>query len=262
MSSKIKKVILMGRKPGAAQALEYVLDAGISVPFVVAQKDEAYEKNLYQTASGRGIRVISDRELYELIEQKHKDAQNVDLVISYLFWNRIKKPLIDVARLGCVNFHPAPLPDYKGRAGYNTAILDQRASFGVSSHYIDSEDFDSGPIIKVLTFPMDPNTETALSLEATSQIKLYKLFEEVMGIFIRGEEIVTTPNKGGTYLTAEELESLKEVDLEKDSPEVIDRKIRAFFFPPHTGATITVNGQKHTLANDAVLKLLSKKLRV
>lgn len=260
MPDNIAKVILMGRKPDGARALEYLLDNGISVPFVVARTGEPYSRNLYDAAQARGVRVVSDRELYQMVQEGHADVQNIDLVISYLFWNRIKQPLIDIARAGCINFHPAPLPDYKGRAGYNTAILDQRTSYGVSAHYIDSEDFDSGPIIKVLEFPVDPDTETALSLEAESQIKLYELFEDVMAMFINGKKIITTPNEGGVYLTGEELEALKEVDLENDSPEVIDRKIRAFFFPPYSGAKIRVNGNEYTLANDATLKACVKRL--
>lgn len=262
MQSKIKKVILLGRKPGARQALLYLLKNGIKVPLVVAQKDEACEKNLYQTARAGNIRVISANKLYDLIKEKNAAVGNVDLIISYLFWSRIKKPLIDLGRQGCINFHPAPLPDYKGRAGYNTAILDKRAWFGVSAHYIDSEDFDSGPIIKVLTFPIDPDTETVLHLEATSQRKLSELFETVIDMFRRGEEIKTTANKGGIYLSADELEALKRVDLEKDSPEIIDRKIRAFFYPPHTGAKISASGREYTLANEAVLKSLTKRMNL
>lgn len=248
----------MGRKPGAARALLYLLARGISVPFVVAPKDEGYENNLYKTAMAHRIRTISDKELYGLIQRNHKDVQDIDLVISYLFWNRIKKPLLALARLGCINFHPAPLPDYKGRAGYNTAILDQRPWFGVSAHYIDSEDFDNGPIIKTLTFPIDPASETALSLEARAQSKLYELFEEVMALFIKGGPITTIPNQNGMHLTGRQLEELKLVDLEKDSPQVIERKIRAFFFPPYSGAKIRAGGKEYTLINDKILKLLAE----
>ena len=260
MPNKVIKVILMGKKPGAARALLYLLEKGITVPLAVAQKDETYGNNLYKTATEHGVKVVSDKELNELIKNNHPTVQDIDLVISYLFWNRIKKSLIDLGRLGCVNFHPAPLPDYKGRAGYNTAILDERAEFGVSAHYIDSEDFDSGPIIKVLKFAIDSKLETAFSLERTTQIKLYELFEQVMGLFIQGAEIATTPNQGGTYLTGEELEKLKMVDLEKDPPAVIDRKIRAFFFPPYAGAKVNAQGKEYTLINDKIFELIFREL--
>src|SRR3989344_1879033 len=192
---EIKNVIFMGKKPLAVSAFEYLLQRGINVKLVVAMVDEPFENNLANAALSHGIPLYTDpKEIYELIDSGDEMFRDVDLVISYLFWKRMKNGLIKLPKWGCVNFHPAPLPDYKGRAGYNTAILDQRPEFGVSAHYIDSEDFDSGPIIKVLKFSIDPEVETAFSLERTSQIKLYDLFREVVDLFSSGGEIAAYPN--------------------------------------------------------------------
>jgi methionyl-tRNA formyltransferase len=180
--------------------------------------------------------------------------------VSYLFWERMRESLIKVGTLGCVNFHPAPLPDYKSRAGYNTAILDGKSEFGVSAHFVDSEQFDAGPIIKVLRFPIDPQRETVLSLEPKAQHKLYELYEQVMMMFASGEPISTTPNEGGLYLTAKELEALKEV-VSTDSPEVVSRKIRAFFYPPYQGAYVVRDGVKYTLLDDAMLRAIVEHLK-
>ena len=45
-------------------------------------------------------------------------------MISFLYWRLIREPLISLGRIGCLNFHPAPLPDLRGLGGYNVAILE------------------------------------------------------------------------------------------------------------------------------------------
>jgi methionyl-tRNA formyltransferase len=255
MKKKINRVILLGRKLGAREALRYLINKRVEVPLVVSKKGEP----LWEYAKERGIRVYNDDDpVYSMIERRDKSVLDVDLVISYLFWKKIRHPLISAGKIGCINFHPAPLPDYKSRAGYNTAILDMRAWFGVSAHFIDSEKFDSGPIIKVLRFKMDPHKETAYSLEKRTQLKLFELFRDVIDDFLLGKAIKTSKNTGGLYLTSEELEKMKEVDLRRDSLEFINRKVRAFFFPPYNGATITVKNQKFTLINEEVMKLIGE----
>ena len=258
---EIKNVIFMGKKFLAVRALEYLLQKGINVKLVVAMADEPFENNLANAALAHGISLCTDpREIYKLIDAGDEKFKDVDLVISYLFWKRMKNGLIKLPKWGCVNFHPAPLPDYKGRAGYNTAILDKRSDFGVSAHFINSEEFDAGPIIKVAKFDIEQDKETAFSLEEKSQKKLLELFKEVIDLFTSNEEIPTSPNSGGLYLTGEQLEEMKTIDLTKDSAEEISRKVRAFFFPPYTGAKLIVGGKEFTLINQDILNLLYEKI--
>lgn len=247
----------MGRKPGASRVLEYMLERGITIKLVVAPENDSYPVKLKDTARLHNIPVFfDDKKVYELIAKDDPLVQNIDLVISFLFWNKIRFPLITLGKAGCINFHPAPLPDYKSRAGYNTAFLDKRKTFGVSAHFIDSEKFDCGPIIKVLEFPFNHETDNAHSLEKITQEKLFELFTKVIEQFYAGGEITTTPNHGGLYLTLKQLEALKAIDPEKNSLEDINRKIRAFFFPPYMGANITIRGQRFTLLNDEILKYI------
>ena len=256
---KIKKVIFLGRKSGASAALDFLAKRGIKVSCVVATEDESYSPSLKATAQNYGIPVYtSDKEIYRMIENKDPVADDVDLVISYLFWKRIKTPLINLGKRGCINFHPAPLPDYKSRAGYNSAILDGRTDFGVSVHFIDSEEFDAGPIIKVLRFSIDKEKETALSLEIKSQQKLFELFKETIEMFCQKDEIPTTANVGGLYLTSEELETMKIIDPTKNTSELVNRKIRAFFFPPYSGAKVEIGGQYFTLVNEEILDYIRR----
>ena len=91
---------------------------------------------------------MSEDELYA------RPPAGVDVVISFLFWRLIREPLISLGRVGCLNFHPAPLPDFRGLGGYNVAMLDGLREWGVSCHFVD-EGFDTGDIVEVERFPID-----------------------------------------------------------------------------------------------------------
>lgn len=258
-SNKIKNVIFMGRKPGAASALEYLVKKGFKVALVVAPKNESGLIKLEDVAKKYVIPVYHEiDQVYRLMEKTADDLADVDLVISYLFWKKIKLPLIRLAKRGCINFHPAPLPDYKGRAGYNTAILEEKKHFGVSAHFIDSEEFDSGPIIDVLRFPIRSKHETAFSLERKTQEKLLELFKKTIDKFCGQNIIKVKNNVGGTYWTRQNLEDAKVIDFKekKFNADEIKKKIRAFFFPPYSGAKIKIDDEYFTLIDDQILKYI------
>ena len=88
------------------------------------------------------------------------------------------------------------------------AILEGRADWGVSCHFVD-ESFDTGDLVAVERFPIDPERATAFSLDLQSQQRLLELFEDVMGRVLRGEQLPREPQGEGRYVTREELEALR-----------------------------------------------------
>ena len=113
-------------------------------------------------------------------------------MISFLFWKLIREPLISLGRIGCLNFHPAPLPDFRGLGGYNVAVLEGLDEWGVSCHFVD-EHFDTGALVEVERFAIDPAGETAFSLDLKSQERLLGLFRSVMSRVLAGEELPRRP---------------------------------------------------------------------
>ena len=134
------RAILMGKhKRSAVSALEHLLRRGVEVVAVVAPPDPggaADSQRLDRLAQLNGIEVATDDELYARIERG--ELADVDLVLSFLFWKRLRAPLIELGRIGCLNFHPAPLPDMRGMGGFNVAILEGFAEWGVSGHFVDA----------------------------------------------------------------------------------------------------------------------------
>jgi methionyl-tRNA formyltransferase len=195
----------------------------------------------------------------EEAEEYSKDHE-VDLVTSYLYWRIIRKPLIENPKYGCINFHPAILPDWKGCGGYNVAILYKLPEWGVTAHYVN-ESVDTGPIIKVNRFPFDFKTATAKSLEAKSQDELVRLYKEIiMEVKEKGRLVtIDVDNSKGTYISRQQMNEMKIITDEDLESEDLDVKIRAFWFPPYDGAYIERNGQKYTLVDKEILDTLVDK---
>jgi methionyl-tRNA formyltransferase len=237
----------MGKsKRSAVRALEWLVEEGAEVVAVVAPEPDPWTRppqRLDLAAERLGLELVPPERLYE------EPPEGVDVVISFLFWRLIREPLISLGRLGCLNFHPAPLPDFRGVGGLNAALLEGRREWGVSCHFVD-ESFDTGDLVAVERFPIDPERETAFSLDLLSQERLFELFRAVMERALSGAELPRTPQAGPSrYLTRDHLEELRVVRPGDD----LERKVRAFWYPPYPGAVVEVDGRRLTLVDEALL---------
>jgi methionyl-tRNA formyltransferase len=185
------------------------------------------------------------------------ETERPDIALSILHPRKIKDPLLSWPKNGIINYHPAPLPELKGTAGYNVAILRNMQKWAVAAHYVD-EQIDTGGIIQQFTFDIDPEEETAWSLEKVSMRFLEMLIRKIFKDLEKSAFLNTSVNSGGEYISRKQMEGLKKIDFEKDN---LDRKIRAFWFPPYTGAYIEREGKKYTLINESILKTIAESLK-
>lgn len=244
-------ILFMGRKRVAAQCLQWLLDVeGVEVVGVLT--DSHLGRSVTRDVAERAnLPIFSYEEAEAALDS---GALRSDLGVSMLYWRKFRGSFLSALPLGVINFHPAPLPEYKGVGGYNLAILDGLDHWATSAHYVD-QSIDTGEIIEVASFPIDTERETAQSLERTSQVRLEDLFKRVVARQIEtNEKLPTTPNGPGRYLSRAELEAMKRIDPEHDD---IARKVRAFWFPPYDGAYIEFQGQKFTLTDRSILEGLA-----
>lgn len=250
------KMIFMGRKKYAAEMLQWTVNKGIEVAFACTDSQFTNSPTMLK-ANQLGIPVISMEEAEEYVKS---NPGEIDLVVSYLYWRKIKQPLIDGPKLGCINFHPAILPDWRGTAGYNIAILKKLPEWGSTAHYVD-EKIDTGSIIKLYKFNFDYRIETAQSLEQKTQIIQMELYKSViLDVLEKGcLECVPQKKDEGVYISRQEMIEMMKVDLAHLDDEDLDLKIRAFWFPPYSGAGFEHKGKFYTLVNNEILKTLQAK---
>jgi methionyl-tRNA formyltransferase len=241
----MRAVFMAKSKRSAARALDWLVESGCDVAAVLASEPDRW------TQEEQRVDLVADRHGLPLVTEEHLYADppaDVDVVISFLYWRLIREPLISLGRIGCLNFHPAPLPDLRGLGGYNVAILEGFDEWGVSCHFVD-ERFDTGDLVSVERFPLDHANATAFSLDLESQEHLLALFQRVMSRALSDEELPRTPQGEGRYVTRAEFEELRRVRPGDD----VERKLRAFWYPPHPGAVIELDGRLLTLVDERLL---------
>lgn len=166
-----------------------------------------------------------------LVNEHSTNALPGNALLSYLWPYRI--PASELAGYAiALNFHPAPLPDYKGFAPYTFGILSGATEWGVSCHRMTA-DIDGGPIAEVRRFPIDePATVTAASLQAQTLPHLEALFRSVARLVLRGYQLPMILNAGGAYHSRADFERLRTNAVPRGDA---DRYRRAFHCPPWPG---------------------------
>ena len=105
-----------------------------------------------------------------------------DLAPDYVFvigWSQICGPrFLEIAGLGTIGYHPAPLPHMRGRAVIPWTILLNEAQTGGTLFWID-EGTDSGPILAQRLFDVDPD-ETVTSLYEKHMLALAAMLPEAL----------------------------------------------------------------------------------
>lgn len=245
------KILFMGRKQVATRCLQYLLNHRDIEVVGVLTDSHLTVSSTAALAKSRGLPLFDFETALASI-----DVGNLsfDMGFSMLYWRKLRGGFLSRPGRGIINFHPAPLPEYKGVGGYNLAILEGLDEWAASAHYV-VEEIDEGDIIENRFFPINPEVETVKSLEAQSQDVLFSLFVDTFErVMVSSKRLDTKPNTGGRYLSRSQLEEMKRVDPEKDD---VARKVRAFWFPPYDGAFIEVKGQKFTLVDRSILESLA-----
>jgi methionyl-tRNA formyltransferase len=161
------------------------------------------------------------------------DFPEYDVGISFLYTHKVPKSEFAVP-YKWINFHPAPLPEFRGCHPYFHAIMQGLSTFGSSVHYMDAE-FDTGEIIEVIRFPIEPHN-TAGDLITTSRNIALELFKRHIPSILQGK-VRSYPQGDGRYY------GLTKINDHVDITDSQAKKIRALTVYPHHLPLIDIGGR-------------------
>lgn len=148
--------------------------------------------NMYSRYQGRkniqrllGKKNIDQWEVYDINSsdfiQKLGDL-NVDLCISAAYPQIFSRQILEIPKLGAINFHPSLLPRYRGAHPHFWQIVNGEREGGITAHFM-TENIDNGDVIAQIAFPIDDCTYSELYkkiIEHTPRLveKVHLFFEE------------------------------------------------------------------------------------
>lgn len=168
-----------------------------------------------------------------------------DYDIGISFMHQHKVPAKEVNSHTWINFHPAPLPEYRGRNLCYHAIMNREKEFGATVHYMD-ENFDTGDIIDVEKFWIQEwMTAEDVSEQAIRMSKA--LFEKYLPRILAGEEFERILNVGGIYYPKEKIDDL--IDINYQTVETLERSVRAITYKDFC-PKINIGGVTYKIVRD------------
>lgn len=236
------------------QFLEYMIDCGDDVLAVVLDDPDRWvDTPLAELCSCLGISVIG----YEDCDGFFDSADELDTLWCQTFPKLIKQEWCDKARICAVNFHSAPLPEYRGAFAFNFAILNGETSYGVTAHRI-AAGFDSGDLIDVDRFNYDcanGSVEELVRIASTHQLEQFKRVRAMADC----GDVPSVPQDESLahYYSREMFREAKRI-LPSDDSTMVERRIRAFWFPPYEGAYVELAGKKYYPVTVDMLKSLAR----
>jgi methionyl-tRNA formyltransferase len=168
MSKNHLRIIFFGTPEFATTILDKLVTSRHEVVAVVTAVDKPAgrgrklnESHVKQYAKSNGIKVLQPKNLKSPDFVKDLRSFNADLQVIVAF-RMLPKVVWEMPPLGTFNLHASLLPQYRGAAPINWAVINQEKQSGVTTFFID-EKIDTGAIIEARSVDLEQD-ETAGTL--------------------------------------------------------------------------------------------------
>lgn len=215
-------IIYMGTPEFAVEPLKQLIETGFNVCAVVTTADKPAGRGLKvhsspvkEFAVKNNILVLQPIKLSDPDFIKELKSLNADLFIVVAF-RKLPEVVWKLPRLGCFNLHASLLPQYRGAAPINHAVINGETVTGVTTFFLNDE-IDTGKIIKQVSIPIGPN-ESAGELHDRMMVIGAELVVDTTKVIINNtfntidQTELTVGNKVNSNISAE---PVNETDIKK-----------------------------------------------
>ena len=161
-TSKSLRIVFMGTPEFAVASLEALVDSGFNIVGVVTAPDKPAgrgmklsESAVKKYASEKGLRLLQPEKLKNPAFIQELQSLEADLQVVVAF--RMLPELVwSMPALGTINLHGSLLPQYRGAAPINWAVINGEKETGVTTFKLKHE-IDTGNILLQQKFAIGPN---------------------------------------------------------------------------------------------------------
>ena len=241
----------MGTPDFAVASLEAIVNAGHEVAAVITATDKPAGRGLTLKASpvkvfaqSKGIDVLQPSNLksQDFIDTLRSYQAELGVVVAFrmlpeVVWNMFPK--------GTFNLHASLLPQYRGAAPINHAIINGEKETGVTTFFLQQE-IDKGSIIAQKTTPIEEN-ETAGELHDRLMILGAELAAETIALISSDKFTASDQVESSSLKTAPKIfKDFCEIDFDKNALQVHNH-IRGLSPFPGAYTYIKLNGKNSLL---------------
>jgi methionyl-tRNA formyltransferase len=146
------RIVFMGTPAFATASLEALIDAGEDIVAVVTAPDKEAgrgrkirQSDVKQFALSRKLQILQPRNLKsdEFLSELRKLKPNLIVVVAF---RMLPKKVWEIPEYGTINLHASLLPQYRGAAPINWAIINGEKETGVTTFFIN-QNIDTGDLI-------------------------------------------------------------------------------------------------------------------
>ena len=234
-------ILFMGGHELGAKTLEHLINNNINVVGVVVSKND---NDWY-----RGVDEVADKFNLNLYEEKNINDQNflnkikslnLDLIVCVNFDQILKKDIINLPTIGCINTHASLLPKYRGRAPLNWAMINGEKYSGVTVHFID-EGIDTGDIILQEKIKIDEDDYICDLLNKVKNIYPKIVLNAIRALESSNLNLIKPDLSKGFYVNKRTQDD-GEIDFSKPSKDILN--FIKSISKPYPGAFLYHNNKK------------------
>jgi len=191
MKKKDLRIVFLGTPEFAVPSLKGIMAAGHNVVAVITAPDKPSGRGkkinvsaVKQCALEHNLKIIQPENLKdeEFIDELRKLKADLQVVVAF---RMLPKAVWAMPPLGTFNLHASLLPQYRGAAPINHAIINGERITGLTTFFLDAL-IDTGKIIKQQEIQIGKD-EDAGSLHDRMMLSGANLVVETVELIIRGE---------------------------------------------------------------------------
>ena len=241
------KILFMGTPDFAKESLKSLCEAGCNIIGVVTNPDRPQGRGMKMVASPvkqyaleQGFEVYQPEKVKnneEFLNQVKDLAPDLICVVAY--GKILPKELLDIPPFGCINVHGSLLPQYRGAAPIQWAVLNGDKTTGITTMYMDVG-MDTGDMILKEEVQIGEDETTGELWERLSKIG-GELLIKTVDLIKQGK--APREKQGDNFTMAPMLQKeMAKIDWENKTAEEIKNLIRGL--NPIMGAYSFLEGKK------------------
>ena len=160
MEKKDLRIVYMGTPEFAVESLKRLVEEGYNVVGVITMPDKPMGRHgsvlqaspVKQYAVSQGLKVLQPEKLKDEAFLEELRALQADLQIVVAF-RMLPEVVWNMPPMGTFNLHAALLPQYRGAAPINWAVINGDTETGITTFFLQHE-IDTGDIIQQVRVPI------------------------------------------------------------------------------------------------------------